>query len=237
MGVAFRGGVWLMSEGIVARGSKTVVRWFQREDVERRQQWPRHTDPLYSHNDPRPMSARERELWFLERASSPNYHMFTVDDFYGNMIGWITLRNINHAAGNGVLGIALDPTKMSMGFGTDALMAFLEYYFDGLGLREMVLDVAAFNERAMRSYEKCGFRYVGQHWTEHPRSAFPPVFSDPQYRPILRYLRRSLLGIEVLYYDMVVDKAAYLRQKAVLQDGASGERQEERTPSRRAAHR
>lgn len=228
-----------MSEGIVARGNKTVVRWFQREDVERRQQWPRHTDPLYSHNDPRPMSAREMDLWFLERTSSPNYYMFAVDDFYGNLIGWITVRDVNRAAGNGVLGIALDPTRMSMGFGTDALMAFLEYYFDhdGLGLREMLLDVAAFNERAMRSYEKCGFRYVGQHWTEHPRSAFPPVFSDPRYRPILRYFRRSLLGIEVQYFDMAVDRAAYPRQKAALQDGASGQRREELPPYRRAAHR
>lgn len=202
-----------MAEGVVARGKKTIIRWFERADVDRRQKWSRHTDPLYSHNDPRPMSSRERELWFLERSASANYRMFAVDNLNGDLIGWITLRNINLSAGTSVLGIALEPTRMDQGYGTDALMAFLDYYFGTMGFREMWLDVAAFNHRAMRCYEKCGFRYVGKHWTEHPSSAFPVVLSDPQYKEVASCLRRSLLGIEVLYNDMMLDRASYLRQK------------------------
>ncbi len=225
-----------MAEGIVARGKKAVVRWFERADVDKRQQWTRHTDPLYSHNDPRPMSSRERDLWFLDRSVSGNYRMFAIDDLYDNMIGWITLRNINTEAGSSVLGIALDPTRMGMGYGTDALMAFLDFYFDGMGFKEMWLDVAAFNHRAMRSYEKCGFRYVGQHWTEHPSSAFPPVFSDSRYRDVVQYFRRSLLGVEVLYYDMVIDRPAFQRRKmAMEEEGRLGARHE--MTSRRAIRR
>lgn len=229
-----------MAEGIVARGKKTVVRWFQREDVDKRQSWPHHTDPLYSHNDPRPMSQRERDFWFLERSASSTYHMFAIDDFQGNLVGWLTLRNIDSNARTGVLGIALDPNWMGMGFGTDALWAFLDYYFDGLGLREMRLDVAAFNRRAMRSYEKCGFQYIGQHWTEHPSSLFPPVFKDPRYRDVTKYFRRSLLGIEVMYYDMAIDRETYLRHKAS-QNGHQRERgeaeAEDSAPVRRTARR
>lgn len=228
-----------MAQGIVARGKKTVVRWFQREDVRKRQRWPKHTDPLYSHNDPRPMSPRERELWFLDRSLSSNYRMFAVDDQYGNLVGWITLRNINQETKTSVLGIALDPTRMGMGYGTDALMAFLDYYFGAMGFRELWLDVAAFNHRAMRSYEKCGFRYVGQHWTEHPSSAFPPVFSDPRYRDVVQYFRRSLLGVEVLYYDMMIDRQDYLRRKAEVQREVRGnpDRASEKPAPRRAARR
>lgn len=226
-----------MAEGIVARGKKTVIRWFERADVDKRQQWPSHSDPLYSHNDPRPMSARERELWFLDRSLSSNYRMFAIDDLHGNLIGWITLRNINPEAGTSVLGIALDPTRMGMGYGTDALMAFLEYYFGPMGFREMWLDVAAFNHRAMRSYEKCGFRYVGRHWTEHPSSAFPPVLSDPRYREVAHYFRRSLLGVEVLYYDMMIDRAAFLRRKAALEESGQSDRSHERVVPRRVARR
>ncbi len=224
-----------MAEGIVARRKKTTIRWFERADVDRRQQWPRHTDPLYSHNDPRPMPNRERDLWFLDRSVSGNYRMFAIDDLHGNMIGWITLRNINTEAGTSVLGIALDPTRMGMGYGTDALMAFLDYYFDIMGFKEMWLDVAAFNRRAMRSYEKCGFRYVGQHWTEHPASVFPPVFSDPRYRDVVQYFRRSLLGIEVLYYDMVVDRSAFRRKVGAEEESRLGNKQD--LPPRRAIRR
>lgn len=204
-----------MAEGIVARGKKTVIRWFERKDADQRDQWPKHSDPLYSHNDPRSMSSRERDLWFLDRSAASSYRMFAIDDIHGDMIGWITLRNINLEAGTSVLGIALHPAKMGQGCGTDAMVAFFESYFGSMGFKEMWLDVAAFNARAMRCYEKCGFRYVGQHWTEHPTSLFPSVFSDPRYRGVVQYFRRSLLGMEVLYYDMVADRSTFVRAKGV----------------------
>ncbi len=226
-----------MAEGIVARGKKTVIRWFERKDADHRDRWPKHSDPLYSHNDPRPMSSRERDLWFLDRSVASAYRMFAIDDLQGEMIGWITLRNINLEAGTSVLGIALNPLKMGHGYGTDAMMAFLESYFGSMGFKEMWLDVAAFNVRAMRCYEKCGFRYVGQHWTEHPSSLFPPVFSDPRYREVVQYFRRSLLGIEVLYYDMVVDRAAYVQARRMADRGEQASEMEnvEKPVTRRSA--
>lgn len=226
-----------MAEGIVARGGKTVIRWFQREDVDKRQAWPPHADPLYSHNDPRPMSNRERDFWFLERRSSGTYKMFAIDDFHGNLVGWLTLRNINLQLSTSVLGIALNPDWMDVGYGTDSLMAFLGYYFGDMGFREMRLDVAAFNGRAMRSYEKCGFRYIGQHWTEHPSSLFPPIFKDSQYKDVSRYFRRSLLGIEVLYYDMAIDRATFVRHKTVVEAAEQEEPNGEDVRARRTAHR
>lgn len=224
-----------MAEGIVARGSKTTIRWFQREDVDKRQAWPRHADPLLSHNDPRPMSSRERDFWFLERSASANYRMFAIDDYSGNLVGWLTLRNLDPQAKTSVLGIALDPTKMDRGYGTDALWAFLDYYFDVMGYREMLLDVAAFNRRAMRSYEKCGFRYAGQHWTDHPASLFPQVLSDRRYKEVAGYFRRSLLGIELLYYDMALDRHGWLTRKRAL-EGTPSEAERE-VPVRRVVGR
>ena len=226
-----------MAEEIVARGKKTIIRRFEREDVDKRQAWPRHTDPLYSHNDPRPMSGRERDFWFLERTSSSSYRMFAIDDFQGHLVGWLTLRNIDPKSNSSVLGIALNPLWMGMGFGTDSLWAFLDYYFEEAGFAEMRLDVAAFNRRAMRSYEKCGFQYIGQHWTEHPSSLFPPVFKDSRYRDVVKFFRRSLLGVEVLYYDMALDHTTYLRQKTTRDGSAHGHdavSEGDRIPARRA---
>ncbi len=54
------------------------------------------------------------------------------------------------------------------GYGTDALRVLLRYAFDELNLYRISLSVLEGNERALRSYEKCGFRYEGrerQAWT------------------------------------------------------------------------
>jgi RimJ/RimL family protein N-acetyltransferase len=48
------------------------------------------------------------------------------------------------------------------GYGTDALRVLLQYAFDELNLYRVSLSVLEGNERAMRSYEKCGFRYEGR---------------------------------------------------------------------------
>jgi RimJ/RimL family protein N-acetyltransferase len=48
------------------------------------------------------------------------------------------------------------------GYGTDALRVLLRYAFDELNLHRVSLSVLEGNERAMRSYQKCGFRYEGR---------------------------------------------------------------------------
>ena len=48
------------------------------------------------------------------------------------------------------------------GYGTDALRALLRFGFEELNLQRVSLSVLEGNERAMRSYEKCGFRYEGR---------------------------------------------------------------------------
>ena len=60
-----------MAEGVVARGKKTIIRWFERADVDKRQMWSKHTDPLLSHNDPRPMVNRRGTCGFWIEALAP----------------------------------------------------------------------------------------------------------------------------------------------------------------------
>jgi len=50
----------------------------------------------------------------------------------------------------------------SKGYGTDAMRLALRYAFTELNLHRVSLGVFAYNPRAMRSYEKAGFRYEGR---------------------------------------------------------------------------
>ena len=48
------------------------------------------------------------------------------------------------------------------GFGTEITRLVLGYAFDAVGLHRVELEVYAFNPRAQRVYEKCGFRVEGR---------------------------------------------------------------------------
>lgn len=54
-----------------------------------------------------------------------------------------------------------NPDYRSKGYGTEALKLFLNFLFNELGLRKVKLNVFTFNMRAVRCYEKCGFKVDG----------------------------------------------------------------------------
>ena len=51
---------------------------------------------------------------------------------------------------------------MNRGYGTEAVELLLGYGFNVLNLNNIMLTVFAFNKRALRCYEKAGFRVIGK---------------------------------------------------------------------------
>jgi RimJ/RimL family protein N-acetyltransferase len=81
----------------------------------------------------------------------------------GAYLGEAVLNDLD--AANGVCGfrIALaGPHVYGRGFGTEITRLVLGYAFDTVGLHRVELQVYAFNPRAQRVYEKCGFRVEGR---------------------------------------------------------------------------
>jgi RimJ/RimL family protein N-acetyltransferase len=54
-----------------------------------------------------------------------------------------------------------DPRRLGMGLGTEAIGLVLEYAFKVLKLHRISVRVVAYNLRAIRAYEKCGFVLEG----------------------------------------------------------------------------
>ena len=78
-------------------------------------------------------------------------------------IGFIWLGGIDWNHGNGWVGIGLGEREYwGKGYGTDAMQVILRYAFTELNLHRVSLDVFAYNPRAIRSYEKAGFRHEGR---------------------------------------------------------------------------
>jgi RimJ/RimL family protein N-acetyltransferase len=83
-----------------------------------------------------------------------------VDD---RLIGLIGLYTIFLPQREALMGIQIgERDYWGKGYGTDALRVLLRYAFGELNLQRVSLSVLEGNERAMRSYEKCGFRYEGR---------------------------------------------------------------------------
>lgn len=73
------------------------------------------------------------------------------------LVGHITLWGITPRERIGTFAIIVGPDHVGKGYGPEATNLMIDYGFLELGLNKIELQVWAFNDRAIRSYERCGF--------------------------------------------------------------------------------
>lgn len=78
------------------------------------------------------------------------------------LIGDVQIGGIDTYNRNAFIRIAIhQPAYQSKGYGSEALLLMLDYGFGILNLHRIELNVFAYNERAIRAYEKLGFQREG----------------------------------------------------------------------------
>ena len=100
--------------------------------------------------------------YFRELTDTP-YNAYTIVSKKGKQIGIIrfSIRGIENK--HAMLGILLGEKRfLGKGYGTEAMFLILEYFFSHRNLQYVELDTAVFNERAQRTFRKCGFKDVGE---------------------------------------------------------------------------
>ena len=116
--------------------------------------WERVGKLIGSRRDP---ISEEKECRWVQKKLAENTAIFSMlEKDTGAFIGNIELMDI--ADGAGELGIAVTAAMQDKGYGTEAVRAMVDYGMDTLGLRRVFLKVFPDNARAIRVYEKCGFR-------------------------------------------------------------------------------
>jgi RimJ/RimL family protein N-acetyltransferase len=101
------------------------------------------------------------ERAFLDTASDEhNYSIIDIetDKVIGNC-GLMSIDTLNQTAEVGMF--IGNQDYWNKGYGTEALTLLLDYGFKALNLHNVMLRVYAFNKRAIKAYEKTGFRHIG----------------------------------------------------------------------------
>ncbi|OHD53809.1 MAG: hypothetical protein A2Y33_16625 [Spirochaetes bacterium GWF1_51_8] len=91
-------------------------------------------------------------------------HLFSIHDTAtGRFIGMEWVFHIDQVNRNAAVGICIGEKDFrGKGYGTDAMNLLLDYAFNALNLHSVHLWAVDSNERAINSYEKCGFSYAGR---------------------------------------------------------------------------
>lgn len=110
-----------------------------------------------------PATREEGEAWYEEsvkpqQSHTHNFSIRVLDD--GRLIGGIHLNVLHPKHDTGWLSIYLgERDTWGRGYGSDATRLLLGFAFDELNLHRVELSVFDFNARAIRAYEKVGFRH------------------------------------------------------------------------------
>ena len=108
---------------------------------------------------------------------------------YGRFIGEVRLDHINRRDKRAALAIGIaDPASLGQGLGTEAIRLVVDHAFGEMGLHRLSLRVLAFNERAIRAYQKCGFRVEGR---EREAALIDGVWHDDVIMGLLTVDNRS----------------------------------------------
>jgi RimJ/RimL family protein N-acetyltransferase/protein associated with RNAse G/E len=189
-------------------GDHVRLRPFFWADLGRMDQWRGAYTPI---DDPWIIPAPgtfERREWYWHYVETPVTRLYAIDNCAGELVGHISLREITPAS-QARLGIGLAPGEVGRGYGTEALRMFLPYYFDVLGFERIVLDVAASNVRAVRAYERVGFKRYSDHFRGASEGAYWHIHNQPQNSGLKTFFRRTAWGFQQLYYDMDVTRDAW----------------------------
>ena len=136
-----------------AENLAVVSRWYRDPEVARLTRY-----------QTRPMPREEVERFFQTRLLGPDSVAYAIHvRLTDRLIGLTTFSSLDPDNGSVLFHITLGERDVwGQGYGTEAASLMLAHAFERLGLHRVGLSVFSFNERAIRSYEKAGFRIEGR---------------------------------------------------------------------------
>ena len=165
-------------------GEKVYLSPMNSDDYLKYVEWLNNYEIAKGINHVTKVDSIESEKAWLEKSTNLKYCFAIVCKENDSLLGNISLMNINEINRTAELGIFIgDENYLSRGYGSEAIMLLLDYAFNYVNLHNIMLKVFDFNKRAIRAYEKCGFKTFGVWKKSH---YFNGEYSDEIFMNILK---------------------------------------------------
>ncbi|QZY55130.1 GNAT family N-acetyltransferase [Crassaminicella profunda] len=195
----------------ILKGEKVYIRKLLREDVDKMQCWATHEDPLYFHYNFPKMNKEQSDEWYRIKTKKLKRKSFSIESKDGEVIGYLSIRDMKWMRRESELGIVFDAQYINQGYGKEAIILFLDYYFNILKMKTLILRAAKFNKRAIKCYTSCGFEIVKESMDEF-EDQYAEIFYNPLYSQLRRLFIISGGKKKTCYVHMKVSKEEFYKK-------------------------
>jgi len=147
------------------RGRLVLLRRPQPDDLPHVRRWYADAEiARLTRYQTRPMSEPEVDMFFRGRLLAPDALAYAITELPAErLVGFTTFSGLDPDNGSVTYHVTIgERDAWGRGLGTETTELMLDHAFEKLGLHRVGLTVFAFNERAIRAYEKAGFRVEGR---------------------------------------------------------------------------
>lgn len=112
---------------------------------------------------PFPLTLWDEEKWIESNTAFKDTYSFAIETIKEKKyIGGCGINHIDWKNSNVTIGIFIgDKEYWSKGYGTDTMNILIKFIFEQMNINKIKLNVYSFNKRAIKCYEKCGFKNEG----------------------------------------------------------------------------
>lgn len=112
---------------------------------------------------PLPASLSDEQQWLSQQTSyTRGEYQFAVEDFDGSLVGRCGVTRLDWKNRVAELAIMIGAPYRRRGYGREAMALLCDFCFQEMNLHKLKVSVLAFNEAAVRCYEKLGFVREGR---------------------------------------------------------------------------
>jgi len=146
-------------------GKLVRLREYRREDIDLRYNYINDPEILryLESGIPYPLTFNEELKWFEAVSAFKDSYRFAVEAIAeGLYIGDCGINSVDwkNSVASAVIFIGSKAYR-GRGYGTEAMQILMAFAFNQMNINKLRLNVYSFNEQALRSYEKCGFKREG----------------------------------------------------------------------------
>lgn len=198
---------------IKLKGERLIIRPLSRDDIDKRLKWKPYPDPLYAHYNLGEMTEAQKKEWYLKRKKDPHMLYLSIDSLKEELLGFLNIYDLDWGNKKAKLGIYFGCEHTDKGYGTEAIKTLLPYYFEKMRFKELYLDVAALNKKAIKCYLNCGFEFFRTKFEKHdPRNKIN-IFGYERFKDIRKYFKQEGDEILVQFKEMRITKEIWEKKQ------------------------